>query len=466
MSKTRGIRKANATDVVFDAGIQGEAYPRIEIHANGTIWTGNGTVAPNIQQVPAVIPGTPGTPVATVASNTSVSLTWTAATGSGITSYVVTPYIGSTAQTTITFGNVLTGTVTGLTTGTAYTFKVHAVNNVGAGPDSAASNSVTPASVPGAPTIGTATAGDAQCSITFTPPGSNGGSAITGYTATSTPGSVTGSSSSSPVVVAGLTNGTAYTFTVHATNAVGNSAESAASNSATPTGAAFSPASLGSKLKVYLEADTIAQSDNTAVSAWNSISPGTFNASQATSGNQPTYQTNEINSLAIVRFVTDDFMSLGTSTIISETTGSEFTAFFVVKIPSNLSEQFIVARDDATLGRDFAIGRSGNTLPYEEGGGAILVNGTSQSDAYMYFTLDAVAGGVHTSYVNGTQTATQGSAGLGGAATGETDIGRRSYSGSPKFATMDLAAIYLCTPRCTSGQITQMHTYIAAKYAL
>jgi hypothetical protein len=88
--------------------------------------------------------------------------------------------------------------------------------------------------VPGAPTIGTATGGDAQASVTFTPPASDGGSAITSYTVTSTPGSFTGTGASSPIVVEGLTNGTAYTFTVHATNAVGDSAESAASNEVTP----------------------------------------------------------------------------------------------------------------------------------------------------------------------------------------------------------------------------------------
>ena len=94
------------------------------------------------------------------------------------------------------------------------------------------------ASVPGAPTIGTATMGNAQASVAFTAPGSNGGSAITSYTATSTPGSFTGTltqSGSGTITVTGLTNGTAYTFTVTATNATGTGAASAASNSVTPT---------------------------------------------------------------------------------------------------------------------------------------------------------------------------------------------------------------------------------------
>ncbi|MDR7191561.1 fibronectin type III domain-containing protein [Luteimonas terrae] len=88
--------------------------------------------------------------------------------------------------------------------------------------------------VPGAPDIGTATAGNGQASITFSAPADNGGAAITGYTVTSSPGAIVGSGTSSPLVVTGLTNGTAYTFTVTATNAVGTGAASAASNSITP----------------------------------------------------------------------------------------------------------------------------------------------------------------------------------------------------------------------------------------
>ncbi len=90
------------------------------------------------------------------------------------------------------------------------------------------------ATVPGAPTIGTATGGNAQAVVTFTAPASDGGSAITGYRVTSTPGSITATGSSSPITITGLTNGTAYTFTVAAQNAVGYGAESAASNSVTP----------------------------------------------------------------------------------------------------------------------------------------------------------------------------------------------------------------------------------------
>ena len=89
-------------------------------------------------------------------------------------------------------------------------------------------------SVPGAPTIGTANPTLSQTvSVTFTAP-ANGGSAITSYIVTSTPGNITATGSSSPISVTGLTDGVSYTFTVKAVNAVGTGNESAASNSATP----------------------------------------------------------------------------------------------------------------------------------------------------------------------------------------------------------------------------------------
>ena len=89
---------------------------------------------------------------------------------------------------------------------------------------------------PGAPTIGTATAGNSNCaSVTFTAPACTGypSGGITGYRVTSTPGCFTNTGASSPIVVSGLTNGTSYTFKAAATNTIGYGPCSAASNSIT-----------------------------------------------------------------------------------------------------------------------------------------------------------------------------------------------------------------------------------------
>jgi hypothetical protein len=86
--------------------------------------------------------------------------------------------------------------------------------------------------IPGAPTIGTATAGAGAATVAYTAPSDLGAGTVT-YTATSSPGGLTGTGTS-PITVSGLTNGTAYTFTVTASTPGGSGPASAASNSVTP----------------------------------------------------------------------------------------------------------------------------------------------------------------------------------------------------------------------------------------
>jgi hypothetical protein len=91
-------------------------------------------------------------------------------------------------------------------------------------------------SVPDAPTIGAATASNAQVSVAFTGPSDVGDDPITEYAARVTDGTNTfnGTASSSPITVTGLTNGTSYTAQVWAINDYGNGPLSAATSSFTP----------------------------------------------------------------------------------------------------------------------------------------------------------------------------------------------------------------------------------------
>lgn len=182
------------------------------------------------------LPGAPTTPFATAGNGTaSLVCSATSTGGSPVTLFTATSSPGNVVATSAT--GTINYPAASLTNGTPYTFTVTCSNALGMSPASAASNSVTPAgaTVPVAPTIGTATAGDTTASVAFTING-NGGSAITGFTATG--GGKTGTGLTSPIQVTGLTNGVPATFTVHATNAIGNSVESAASNSVTPVASA------------------------------------------------------------------------------------------------------------------------------------------------------------------------------------------------------------------------------------
>ncbi|MBF0459631.1 MAG: fibronectin type III domain-containing protein [Nitrospirae bacterium] len=141
------------------------------------------------------------------------------------------PYSATSASSQIATASVsgTTVTITGVATGTT---SIIVQDNTGS--SATVSVTVSTATVPGAPTITAVAVGNGQVTLSFSAPSSNGGSAITKYTATSSPDNVTATGTASPITVTGLTNGTAYTFTVKAANAIGTGTASSASSSITP----------------------------------------------------------------------------------------------------------------------------------------------------------------------------------------------------------------------------------------
>ena len=181
--------------------------------------------------------------------NASATVRWTAPStdgGSAITGYLVRVLDSAGAQVGALRPAAATATsllVTGLTNGAGYQFQVAATNAVGTGPNSALSTVVIPATVPGAPVIGTAASGAAGGTVTATAnwnaPASDGGSAVTGYVVRALRVSATGTvlaTTTSPIQPASARQLTmtlpagSYRFTVQARNKSGSSPQSARSN--------------------------------------------------------------------------------------------------------------------------------------------------------------------------------------------------------------------------------------------
>ena len=153
---------------------------------------------------------------------------------------------GTVASVTAASGSTATVTINNITGPGTLRLDVKAGTNItdtagNALPAYTSGPTHTVQAAPGAPTGVAATAGNGQATVTFAAPASAGSSAITRYTATSTPGNHTGdcAPAATPgavctITVAGLTNGTSYTFTVKAENASGPGADSAASVAVIP----------------------------------------------------------------------------------------------------------------------------------------------------------------------------------------------------------------------------------------
>ncbi|WP_375479875.1 fibronectin type III domain-containing protein [uncultured Jatrophihabitans sp.] len=177
-----------------------------------------------------------------------------------ILTYVVGRYVPSAADNDFTTHYSMLKTtqeILGLTPANGYAWLGHAGDmltndfyyDFKLAPDSwstGAAPTPPPPTTPSAPTGVSAAAGDAVASVSFTPPASSGGASISGYTVTSAPGGISASAAHSPVSVAGLTNGTSYTFTVAAVNKFGAGPASGHSNAVTPAaGSTTAPQLLG-----------------------------------------------------------------------------------------------------------------------------------------------------------------------------------------------------------------------------
>ena len=189
---------------------------------------------------------TPPSSVTATANFTTINVSWSGArsTSTAITDYIVEYSVNGGNSWVVFPDGVSTATSTSLPNmpvNVVVSVRVRSVNSFGQSAPSG-SATATPRSQPtspDAPTSVSAIAGDSRASVRWVAPANNGGAVITSYTVRSNPTGGTcvvtvASNSSLSCVVSSLSNGTEYTFSVTATNSVGTSVSSSASNAVTP----------------------------------------------------------------------------------------------------------------------------------------------------------------------------------------------------------------------------------------
>jgi fibronectin type 3 domain-containing protein len=217
-----------------DAGLtNGTTYFYVVSAVNSAGQSANSSEASAKPVAPSQAPAAPSGLLAT-AANAQVSLTWSASATAS--SYNVKR--GTTSggpYTTISSPTATHFTDTGLTNGTTYFYVVSALNSTGESANSAQASAtpVAPTQAPAAPTGLTATAGNAQVSLTWTV--SSGATSYNVKRGTTTGGPYTQVASISvpSFLDTGLSNGTTYFYVVSALNSAGESPNSAQA-SATP----------------------------------------------------------------------------------------------------------------------------------------------------------------------------------------------------------------------------------------
>nr|WP_243848911.1 fibronectin type III domain-containing protein [Lysinibacter cavernae] len=227
---------ASATSTIVGGLTRGTSYT-VTITATNAAGTSEVSAATPAQtlNVPAAVTAT-----AALTGTNGVTVTWaTPATdgGSAITGYTVRLSTGGNVVDTATVAaGTLSATFSSLTPGASYTATVESANAVGSSTPSSATNAVVvPAVAPAAPAAPIATGTDQNAvSVGWKAPSTTGGSPVTGYVIelTDSDNNVTTKTVNASTVLVTfekLAAGT-YSATVSATNAVGSSPVSAASN--------------------------------------------------------------------------------------------------------------------------------------------------------------------------------------------------------------------------------------------
>jgi hypothetical protein len=212
---------AASSSVVVSGLINGFQY-RFLVTASNSF--GEGQPSAYSPEITPIGPPTPPLNVVATAGPGNAIITWDAPQSTGgepIVGYIITSDPPGYTEDLNPLPRQIT--TSPLISGTTYTFTLVATNTKGLSLPSAPSNPIIPLAPPGPPTNVVATPLNSAVSITWDDPVSDGGSPISSYTLTSSPGNIIVLSVQKPTLFQSLINGTSYTFTVYATNQIGDS---------------------------------------------------------------------------------------------------------------------------------------------------------------------------------------------------------------------------------------------------
>jgi titin len=251
----------------------------------------------------------------------STTIEWIVPTsdgGSPITDYVIEYSVaGSGTWTTFNDGTstATSATITGLTAGNAYEFRVSAKNLIGNSLPSFSSPVIETLAT--APSISSVTGASEKVTVAWNAPTHLGSGTLTDYevTAYDAAGNVAGScnpaSGQRTCEITGLDNGASYTFKVAAITSVGSSAESSASSVVVPAGVPSAPANVvavtsGSNMTVTFEAPAdnggsaitsyLVTSSPAGATCTVGVNATTYTCTGLTAGTNYTYTVKAVNS--------------------------------------------------------------------------------------------------------------------------------------------------------------------------
>jgi len=212
---------------------------------------------------------------------------------------------------------------------------------------------------------------------------------------------------------------------------------------------AFSPLDIAG-CQLWLNADSLAGADNSAVTTWDDSSASAYSFTQATSGQKPTLQTAELNGHQAVRFAT--------------TSSQELVSTANVTIPATITF-FIVSKQVGTANL-VAFGSDGAFFIHN-GDGTIypICAPAAPIDITVWACIAARANGSGSTsklWLNGTLNNTSTSS--LSAITGS--LARIGAFNSGYYFDGDVAEIIMYDSSLSDGDVSSVNSYLTAKYAL